>query len=153
MRTSSKPLMTKWQTRLTKLSSDNNSDNRWHIKIKTLIFQGECLSSVFFIVIYLFSISWLLKRAKNGYNIKMRNTPAVRTNHFLFMEDMKLYAPTTITTLNHFFEVFKEYSDDVRMGFRLKKAIKSLNLDFVLSNDNTIKALDNNELWFIQGGS
>ena len=69
------------------------------------------------------------------------------------MEDMKLYAPTTITTLNHFFEVFKEYSDDVRMGFRLKKAIKSLNLDFALSNDNTIKALDNNELWFIQGGS
>ena len=145
-----KTLMTKWQTKLT-LSSENETVTTDNINIKTGIFQGDCPSGFHFIICLL---SWLLKRTKIGYNISGRNTPAIKISHLLFMDDLKLYANND-SNLKILLEVVREYSEDVRMGFGLDKCNKLTikngktvpSDDIILTNNESIKALDNTEVY------
>ena len=70
------------------------------------------------------------------------------------MDDLKLYANND-NNLESLLEVVQEYSDDVRMNFGLDKCNKltikkgktTASKDIVLSNNDTIKALDSTEVY------
>ena len=122
--------MTKWQTRQLTTSKSKSS--------KETVHPASTSSSC------LLPLSWLLKITTIGYN-KRRDTPAVRTNHLLFMDDLKLYANND----NNHESLLRLSENTVMNGIWAGKIQQANDQEgqnnriqrLLLSNDDTIKAL------------
>ena len=139
-------IMQQWKTTLN-LTTEHETISTNPINIKRGVFQGDCPSGLGF-VICLLPLSWLLKRSSIGYSIGPRNNRKI-VSHLLFMDDLKLYANND-QKLHDLIEIVSTFSRDIQMNFGLDKCnvmtIKRGKLvqghDFILANDETIKALD-----------
>ena len=60
------------------------------VDIRRAIFQGNSSSPLLF-VLCMVPLTWLLRRAKAGYEC---GNKGFKLNHLLFMDDMKLFAKT-----------------------------------------------------------
>lgn len=88
------------------------------INIKCGIFQGDCLSALWF-CIALNPLSNLLKNSKYGYKIK-GNTNREVLSHLLYMDDLKIFASTK-QHLDQQIKIVSMFSDDINMKFGLEK--------------------------------
>ena len=77
--------MKKWSVELT-----CGSENLGDVGIKKGIFQGDSLSSLFFVAC-LIPLTYVLRRCAAGYEFSSNWS---KVNHLLFMDDLKLYAKT-----------------------------------------------------------
>lgn len=89
------------------------------IPIRRGIFQGDCLSALWF-CIAINSLSRLLNDSGYGFKIKKDRDEMYQVNHLLYMDDLKLYASTK-THLNHLLTITKFFSDDIKMSFGIDK--------------------------------
>ena len=65
----------------------SNGEFLANVKIKRGIFQGDSLSPLLFVVC-LILLTQILRKVKCGYALKSGD----KLNHFLFMDDLKLFA-------------------------------------------------------------
>ena len=77
------------------------------VEIKRDIFQGDSLSPLVF-VLALIRLSLILKRAKAAYEFSERKG---KINHFLFMDDLKLYSRSK-KGLNSLVQTVHFFSED-----------------------------------------
>ncbi|KAL1448377.1 hypothetical protein WDU94_008928 [Cyamophila willieti] len=112
-----KTLMENWRTTLCiQKSTHNNSSTE--IKIKRGIFQGDSLSPLWF-CLALNPLSKLLLRTKLGYKLNTSGGSQI-VSHQLYMDDLKLYAPSH-ETLNQLVTLVERFSSDISMKFGLDK--------------------------------
>ena len=84
--------MNKWKT-LLHLNHWNGQIKTYHFSINTAVFQDDSPSGLLF-TLSLLSVSWLLNTSNIGYRI---NRQGHFISHLLFMDDLKLFAATTIS--------------------------------------------------------
>ena len=140
--------MTHWQTSI-QISSKSTYIKTAEIKIKCGIFQGDCLSPLWF-CIALNPLSNLLKNSKYGFKIKGNSTQEV-LSHLLYMDDLKMYSSTK-QSLEQLIEIVSMFSDDINMKFGLDKCKTiRINKGKITKSENRetleIKEMDENELY------
>ena len=87
------------------------------VDIKRGIFQGDSFSPLLFVIV-LIPLSIILNKTDHGY-VTSRNQ---KLNHFLFMDDLKLYAKSE-RELDSLIQTMKIFSDNVGMVFGLDKCV------------------------------
>lgn len=110
--------MTKWNTTI-HLSADTRQIQTSKIKINRGIFQGDSLSALWFCMC-LNPLSNTLNNTKYGFNIKHQSNTLHKINHLLYMDDIKIYAPTP-TQLRSLLHITEEFSEDIGMEFGINK--------------------------------
>ena len=103
--------MVKWKTVLTSAAMALGQ-----VDIRRGIFQGDCLSSLLFIVIML-PFNLVPRKRRAGYNLAKAMKPI---NHLLFTDDLKLYG-TSKDQLDSLVQVVRIFSQDIKMSFGLDK--------------------------------
>ncbi len=93
------------------------NDRLGRIKIRRGIFQGDSVSPLHFII-SLIPLSFLLNKHNIGYSLDSKNGPTV--SHRLYMDDLKLYAPTE-QDMETLVSTTTEFSSDIKMEFGLDK--------------------------------
>ena len=101
------------ETWITELIACNESLGE--VDIGRGIFQGDSFSPLLFVVV-LIPLSIILNETDLGY-VTSRNH---ELSHFLFMDNLKLYAKSE-RKLDLFIQTMKAFSDDVSMVFGLEK--------------------------------
>ena len=106
----------------------NKSMKPWKIELnasrKTLaevdsrreVFQGDSLSPLLF-VLCMVPITWLLRRAKAGYEW---GNKGIRLDHVLFMDDLKLFVESK-NQIDSLVQTVHTLSEDIDMQFGIKK--------------------------------
>ena len=61
-----------------------------------------------------------IKKSTIGFNIRNNRRVTYTINHLLYMDDLKLYAPTR-DKLNQLLQIVQEYSNDIQMSLALEK--------------------------------
>lgn len=117
--------MTKWKTTI-HLTTDTKHVQTRSIKIDRGIFQGDSLSALWFCMC-LNPLSNTLNNTTFGFNIKHRLNIEHKINHLLYMDDIKIYAPTP-TQLRNLLHILEKISKDIGMEFGLSKC-KILHID------------------------
>ena len=106
-----KNTMPNWKTIFT-----NDRTRITEINIRRGIFQGESLSPLPFIVAMI-SMTRILERMEVGYQLKKGGS---RTNHLMFMDDIKLFGRGT-KEIDTLVQAVRIVSDDIRMEFVIEK--------------------------------
>ena len=101
------------ETWITELIACNESLGE--VDIGRGIFQGDSFSPLLFVVV-LIPLSIILNETDLGY-VTSRNH---ELSHFLFMDNLKLYAKSE-RKLDLFIQTMRAFSDDVSMVFGLEK--------------------------------
>ena len=78
------------------------------VYIRREIFQGDSLSPLFF-VLSMVPLTWLLKKAKAGYEWRNKG---FKLNYFLFMDDLKLF-PKTKNQIDSLLQIVHIFSEDI----------------------------------------
>ena len=86
------------------------------VDIRRGIFQGNSSSPLLF-VLCMVPLTWLLRRAKAGYEC---GNKGFKLNHLLFMDDMKLFAKTK-NQIDSLVQIVHVFSEDIGMQFGIKK--------------------------------
>lgn len=109
-------LMKTWKTSLQIRAGDllETSDE---IRIQRGIFQGDSLSPVWF-CLALNPLSMLLNNTKYGYVIDKQQN--IRTNHNLYMDDLKIYA-ASMEQLRRLLEIVAAFSESINMQLGIEK--------------------------------
>ncbi|KAL1446790.1 hypothetical protein WDU94_005582 [Cyamophila willieti] len=89
------------------------------IHIRKGIFQGDCLSALWF-CIALNPLSNLLRSKPMGFNIRGEGRVMYKINHLVYMDDLKLYASSK-SQLDQLIQIVSEFSSDIQMKFGLDK--------------------------------
>ena len=110
-------LMQSWRTEIY-LMTDEQTITTPEIRIKRGIFQGDALSPLWF-CLALNPLSSVLKRQGNGYCLKSEETEYI-VSHLLYMDDIKLFAPTQ-NLLKGLIREVELFSSDINMTFGLDK--------------------------------
>ncbi len=142
-------VMSSWHTTIHLNEANIRTDA---IRIKRGIFQGDSLSPLWF-CLALNPLSHHLNSTSYGYGIKSNNREALRINHLLYMDDLKLLASTR-SQLEQLLKIVEEFSNDINMQFGLDKC-RILNTvkgkvhqrDFELQNGMTIEAMQDRDLY------
>jgi hypothetical protein len=101
-----------WRTTLN-LSINNTKLKAGPIQIKRKIYQGDSLSPLWF-CLAINLLTNLLNSTGYGFNIRLNNTTLFKLNHFLYMDDIKLYA----SKKNHILSLLiitENFSNDIGM--------------------------------------
>ncbi|KAI5720807.1 hypothetical protein M8J77_011910 [Diaphorina citri] len=98
--------------------SDETCEELSEIKIRRGIFQGDSLSPLWF-CLALNPLSKLLRRTGMGYKLNTNEGSQI-VSHQLYMDDLKLYAPS-YETLNQLITCVDQFSVDIKMKFGLDK--------------------------------
>ena len=101
--------MSKWKTELTACG-----ESLEEVDIKRGIFQGDSLSPLLF-VICMMPLSDVLRKMTPGYTLG-----SVKINHFLFMDDQKLYCKNE-KEINSMVSTVYSVSKDIGMEFGFQK--------------------------------
>lgn len=104
-------IMRTWRTKI-----NIDKEITGEVMIKTGIFQGDALSTLWF-CLSLRPLTSLLKESGKGYIIS--NTLFL-INHLFYMDDLKLIASTRID-LQKLLQISESFSHDIRMKFGLEK--------------------------------
>ena len=107
-----------WSTSFTLRSKGSNIQTK-PIPIKRGIFQGDCLSALWF-CIALNPLSNLLNNSSLGFPIRSNRGTRYSLNHLLYMDDLKIYASKT-DHLEYLLNTTMQFSDDICMEFGLDK--------------------------------
>ena len=102
--------MEKWRVMLCARSSE------LEVNIKLGIFQGDSLSPLVF-VLALIPLSLILRKAKAAYEFSGSKE---KINHFLFMDDLKLYSRNE-KGLDSLVQTIRVLSEDIGMEFGIEK--------------------------------
>ena len=86
------------------------------VNIRTGNFQGNSLSPLLF-VLCMFTLTWLLRRAKAGYEW---GNKGFKSNHLLFIDDLKLFAKSK-NQIDFLVQTVYLLSEDIVMQFGIKK--------------------------------
>ena len=129
------------------LNSDEN--NLGNVKIARGIFQGDSLSTLFF-VLMMIPLIILLRKEKFKYRFT-KDISGNILNQLLFMDDLKLYGRNE-EELERLFEIAHIYSKNVGMEFELdkcvmlviRKGVKVKSVRIELPDGEVIKELDEN---------
>ena len=107
--------MKAWRVNLT-----CNNESQGRVDIKQGIFHGDSLSPLLFVLSY--SIDLILHKSESAYKF---SSTKEKINHFLFMDDLKLYANNKkgLDSLVHTERIF---SDDNGMEFGIGKCATSV---------------------------
>ena len=89
------------------------------IQIQRGIFQGDALSSLWF-CLALHPLSYLLNETPTGFNIRDNRRTLYNISHLMYMDDIKLYAPSR-SKLLQMLQTVKDFSEDIQMSFGLDK--------------------------------
>ena len=118
------------------------------VEIKQGIFQGDSLSPLVF-VFTLIPLSLIFRKAKAAYEFSESKE---KINHFLFMDDLKLYSRSE-KGLNSIVQIVHVFSEDIGMEFGIVKwamlvlqkgkIVKSVGIE--LPDDKVIKSLQEGE--------
>ena len=122
-------MMKQWRTFI-HIYDGNRNEISSEIKIQRGIFQGDSLSPLWF-CLALNPLSRLLNRTNIGYHIG-NNQNGHQLSHLLYMDDLKLYASSSIK-LQQLIQLVEQFSVDINMKFGLEKC-KILNSHKVLEN-------------------
>lgn len=107
--------MGQWCTALS-LFGERLSAAEDQIEIKRGIFQGDCLSPLWF-CLSLNPLSLLLDKTETGFQFRRGGA---KLTHLLYMDDLKLFAPNA-SRLSELLAVTKRFSDSVCMEFGTDK--------------------------------
>ncbi|XP_059045798.1 uncharacterized protein LOC131841493 [Achroia grisella] len=107
--------MGQWTTILT-IQGERLTDTADRIEIKRGIFQGDCLSPLWF-CLSLNPLSTLLENSGTGFQYRRGDT---RVSHLLYMDDLKLLAPS-VERLTELLNIVNDYSSSVRMALGIDK--------------------------------
>ena len=111
------------------------------MKIERGIFQGDSLSPLLFVII-LIPLTHILRKASAGYEFANSKK---KTNHLLFMDDLKLYSKTE-KTLDSLIKTVRIFSTDIKMEFGIEKcAILVLKREKVVKSEG-IKLPNNRKM-------
>jgi hypothetical protein len=113
-----KYLMTQWRTRI-HLQADNINIQTDSIQINRGIFQGDSLSALWF-CLCLNPLSRTLTTTNYGFEVKSQKTKLHKINHLLYMDDIKLYAPSQ-TQMKSLIKITETISKDTCMEFGIQK--------------------------------
>ena len=102
--------MKNWRVELT-----CNNENLGEVEIKRGLFQGDSLSPLLF-VIALIPLTQILKATKHCYSFANKK----KTNHLLYMDDLKLHAKTE-EKLDSLVQTVKVFSEDIGMKLSIEK--------------------------------
>lgn len=97
----------------------HNSLRTKAIKIRKGIFQGDCLSALWFCMA-LNPLSNILRKTKIGFNLRSESKSVHKINHLIYMDDLKLYASTK-AHLDDLIHIVSNFSKDIQMEFGLDK--------------------------------
>ena len=135
--------MEKWKVMLCSGNSELSE-----VEIKQGIFQGDSLSPLVF-VLAMIPISLILKKAKTAYELSESKE---KINHFLFMNNLKLYSRSE-KGLDSLVQTVHVFSEDIGMEFGIEKCamlvtekgkiVKSVGIE--LPNGKVIKSLHEGE--------
>lgn len=101
-----------------------------HIKIKRGIYQGDSLSPLLF-CIALFPLTDMLNTSGLGYK-----TLGKTVNHLLYMDDLKLFAPS-MNQMKKLLDITKVFSKDIKMEFGIDKcALVAIRGGHVIETEN-----------------
>lgn len=114
--------MKKWKTTLA-LNHENGTINVGPLNILNGIFQGDSLSPLLFIIA-MNPLSKELNKLNVGYEMKRSPTEKTKVGHLFFVDDLKLFSPTT-EGLTKQLNLVKQFSDDINMTFGLDKCAKA----------------------------
>ena len=120
---------TNWQTELTSCG-----ESLAKVNIRRGIFQGDNLSSLLF-VIGMIPITNVLRKAKARFTLE----GGEKINHFLFMDDLKLFGRSE-SEIKGLVSIVEVFSQDIDMGFGIKKC------SVVIINRGKVKSIDGIEL-------
>ena len=133
--------MEKWKVMLCLANSELGE-----VEIKRVIFQGDSLSPLLF-VLALIPLSLILRKAKTAYEFSENKE---KINHLLFMDHLKLYSEKGLDSLVQTVRVF---SEDVGIEFGIEKCamlvmekgkiVKSVGIE--LPDGKVIKLLQKSE--------
>ncbi|XP_045510128.1 uncharacterized protein LOC123705416 [Colias croceus] len=107
--------MGQWSTMLC-LQGKRLSDAEDRIKIRRGIFQGDCLSPLWF-CLALNPLSYLLERLGSGFQLRRGG---LRLNHLLYMDDLKLFAPNR-SRLTELLKITCDFSSSIGMELGVDK--------------------------------
>ena len=111
-----KESMKSWKVELT-----YGNDVLGEVKIERGIFQGDSLSPLLFVII-LIPLTHILRKASPGYEFASSKE---KINHFLYMDDLKLYSKTekTLDSLIHTVRIFSNdiYTPTTRYEYNTKQ--------------------------------
>ena len=111
VRSFSEKSMKKWKLLLTSIGSD-----LCEVDVNRGIFQGDSLSPLIF-VICMIRLSLLLRKVKASYEWGRKE---FKLNHFLFMDDLKLFGKSD-DQIDSLVQTVFTFSEDISMEFVLKK--------------------------------
>jgi hypothetical protein len=111
-------MMLKWST-IIQVRGQKEVVNTEPIRIRRGIYQGDSLSPLWF-CLALNPLSMLLRESTIGFNIRNNRRVTYTLNHLLYMDDLKLYAPTR-DKINQLVQIVQAYSTDIRMSFGFEK--------------------------------
>ena len=103
--------MKKW-----KLLLSSNESDLCEVDVNRSIFQGDSLSPLIF-VICIIPLSLLLRKVKTSYEWGRKE---FKLNHFLFMDDLKLFGKSQ-DQIDSLIQTVFIFSEDIGMEFGLKK--------------------------------
>ncbi|XP_037930235.1 uncharacterized protein LOC119664965 [Teleopsis dalmanni] len=148
--------MTRWRTNI-EMFTQNGVIRTDEISIRQGIFQGDCLSALWFCMA-LNPLSNLLRNAKYGFKIK-GNSRECKINHLMYMDDLKIYASTR-ETLDKLIKIVEDFSNDIRMKFGIEKCRKIsivrgkiVKFENFEQNESIIKDMEEDELYKYLGVS
>lgn len=139
--------MGQWSTSLS-LFGERLSATEDKIEIKRGIFQGDCLSPLWF-CLSLNPLSVLLDKTGTGFQFRRGGT---KLSHLLYMDDLKLFAPNC-TKLRELLAVTKQFSDSINMELGVDKcALLHVERGRIVrssgvSTDNDIRTLSETETY------
>lgn len=107
--------MGQWSTTIS-LSGRRLSAAEDKVEIRRGIFQGDCLSPLWFCM-SLNPLSLLLDKSGTGFQFRRGGT---KLSHLLYMDDLKLFAPNS-TRLAELLAVTKQFSDSISMELGVDK--------------------------------
>ncbi|KAI5722894.1 hypothetical protein M8J76_015424 [Diaphorina citri] len=115
--------MQNWKTVIETIDPNQRDSSRTNktntIQIKKGIYQGDCLSALWFCVA-LNPLSNLLRTTKIGFDIKSERRVLYKINHLVYMDDLKLYAASK-NKLNELIQIVAKFSSDIQMKFGIDK--------------------------------
>lgn len=143
-------MMSQWKTTL-QINANNKTLSTRQIFIKKGIYQGDSLSPLWF-CLALNPLSHLLHTTQAGYYFN-RNTGDTGISHLIYMDDIKLYAPS-VKDMKTLIDTTAQFSNDIKMEFGIEKC-KTLHIirgkvrpgDYVINQEETITAMESNDLY------
>lgn len=117
-------IMKHWRT-IVEVSDPNqiNADSEIRrtgpIYIRKGIYQGDCLSALWFCVA-LNPLSNLLRTTDMGFDIRAERRVIYKINHLVYMDDLKLYASSK-SQLDELIQVVARFITDIQTRFGIDK--------------------------------